>query len=208
MAWAAFTCFFGGMVWQVAWRARIAARKDPMVYAYFHPYYALRSVLAWLIPYAARSMREHPVFFAASFLFHACAILLPFLVSAHVLLVYESWGIAWPYMADRTADVISIITLAALAFFAARRTIDPVVSYLTTIKDFLLLALVAAPFLTGIWAHLQWPGWRVVTLLHLSSGELLIALVPFTRLRHMIFFPFSRGYAGSEFGGVRHAKDW
>ncbi|MCP3952439.1 MAG: nitrate reductase, partial [Desulfobacterales bacterium] len=25
---------------------------------------------------------------------------------------------------------------------------------------------------------------------------------------HMLFAPFTRAYMGSEFGGVRHARDW
>ena len=43
---------------------------------------------------------------------------------------------------------------------------------------------------------------------HILSGEIMIAAIPFTRLIHMIFFPFTRGYIGSEFGGIRHARDW
>jgi hypothetical protein len=44
--------------------------------------------------------------------------------------------------------------------------------------------------------------------MHILSGEVMLAAIPFTRLSHMLFFPFTRGYMGSEFGGVRHAKDW
>jgi len=40
------------------------------------------------------------------------------------------------------------------------------------------------------------------------SGEVMLAIIPFTKLSHMLFFPITRGYMGSEFGGVRQAKDW
>ena len=31
---------------------------------------------------------------------------------------------------------------------------------------------------------------------------------PWTGLSHALFFPFTRGYIGSEFGAIRHARDW
>ncbi len=72
----------------------------------------------------------------------------------------------------------------------------------------MLLLIVAAPFITGFWAYHQWVGAQVATILHMLSGEILLASIPFTRLSHMLFFPFTRGYIGSEFGAVRHARDW
>jgi hypothetical protein len=36
----------------------------------------------------------------------------------------------------------------------------------------------------------------------------MLAVIPFTRLVHMVFAPLTRAYMGSEFGGVRHAQDW
>jgi len=82
------------------------------------------------------------------------------------------------------------------------------VRYLTTASDFFLLAVVAAPFITGFWAYHQYPGHAVATIAHILSGELVLVIIPFSRLSHMIFFPFTRGYAGSEFGAIRHARDW
>ncbi len=36
----------------------------------------------------------------------------------------------------------------------------------------------------------------------------MLVAIPFTRLSHMLFAPLTRAYMGSEFGGIRHAKDW
>ena len=45
--------------------------------------------------------------------------------------------------------------------------------------------------------------------LWLSAGEIYALLaIPFTRLSHMLFSPFTRAYMGSEFGKVRMARDW
>jgi hypothetical protein len=40
------------------------------------------------------------------------------------------------------------------------------------------------------------------------SAELLLVAIPFTRLSHMLLAPLTRAYIGSEFGMVRHVKDW
>ena len=93
-------------------------------------------------------------------------------------------------------------------FFLVRRITLPEVRYLTSASDFVLLFIVAAPFITGFWAYHQFAGATVATILHMLFGEILLASIPFTRLSHMFFFPFTRGYIGSEFGAVRFAKDW
>ena len=40
------------------------------------------------------------------------------------------------------------------------------------------------------------------------AGAVWLAVIPFTRIVHMLFYPFTRAYMGSEFGYVRSAKDW
>jgi hypothetical protein len=36
--------------------------------------------------------------------------------------------------------------------------------------------------------------------LHVLAGDIMLAAIPFTRLSHMLFSPFTRAYMGSEFG--------
>ena len=85
---------------------------------------------------------------------------------------------------------------------------NPEVKFLTSTSDYVILAIVAAPFVTGFWTYHQWPGYQLSGILHILSGEIMLVAIPFTRLSHMIFFPFTRGYIGSEFGAVRHVQDW
>jgi nitrate reductase gamma subunit len=61
---------------------------------------------------------------------------------------------------------------------------------------------------TGFWAYHQFPAYRLMFILHMLSGEFVLAAIPFTRLSHMLYAVFTRGYIGSEFGAVRHARDW
>ena len=58
-------------------------------------------------------------------------------------------------------------------------------------QDWLLPLLCAVPFVTGFWvAHPSWSplGVQAVYLVHLLSAELLILLVPFSKLVHMVLF--------------------
>jgi nitrate reductase gamma subunit len=45
-------------------------------------------------------------------------------------------------------------------------------------------------------------------IIHIVSGEIMIATIPFTRLNHMLLGILTRIYMSSEFGGVKTARDW
>ena len=61
---------------------------------------------------------------------------------------------------------------------------------------------------TGFVAHQQWLPYQPMIIAHIISGALWLLLIPWTRLVHMIWFAFTRAYMGSEFGAVRHSRDW
>jgi len=208
MVWLAFCIFAGGMVFRITAMVGLARQKDRVVFDYMNTRYALRSILHWMVPFAGVNMRKHPVMTLVAFVFHLSVLATPLFLCAHILLVKASWNLSWWFLPDGVADVMTACVVAACGFFLCRRMLLPDVRYLTTASDLFLLALVASPFISGFWACHQWPGYPVVMMAHMLSGEILLAAIPFTRLIHMFFFPFTRGYMGSEFGGVRHAKDW
>ncbi|MBW1988322.1 MAG: respiratory nitrate reductase subunit gamma [Deltaproteobacteria bacterium] len=208
LLWVSVIVFAAGCLLRLGRLAWLARKKDRPVYAYMSAHYALRSIGRWLVPMGTESMRKHPVTTVVSFAFHAAVVLVPLFLFAHVLLFYEAFGISWWTLPEEAAYAGTLVVLAGLVYFFARRLIRPEVRYLSGPADFALLVLVALPFATGLWAFHHGPGVRVVMLLHVLSGEALLAAIPFTKLSHMFLFPFLRGYMGSEFGSVRHARDW
>jgi len=102
----------------------------------------------------------------------------------HAVLWQESWGIRWWSLPG------------------------PEVRNVSYPSDFLLALLVMAPFATGFVAHQQWLPYKPMIIIHGLSGALWLLLIPWTRLVHMMWFPFTRAYMGSEFGAVRHSRDW
>ncbi len=208
LVWAAFIIFIGGSLYRLISMAILAKKKDPVIYWYMNLKYALRSILHWLTPYGSENMRRHPMMTLVTFAFHICLLLAPLFLYAHIILIKESWDIGWWFLSDATVDTMTLVVIICLIFFLVRRMVRPEVKYLTSASDYLLLVVVAAPFVTGFWAYHQWPGAQIMTIVHMLSGEIMLAAIPFTRLSHMIFFPFTRGYIGSEFGAIRHAIDW
>ncbi|MBI5252069.1 MAG: hypothetical protein HY912_21450 [Desulfomonile tiedjei] len=103
---------------------------------------------------------------------------------------------------------MTIVVVLAAVFFLVRRWMLPEVRFVTFASDYLLLLAAAAPFVTGFIASRQWFDYETMLVIHMISGAVMLIVIPFTRLSHMLFFPFTRSYMGSEFGAVRHAKDW
>ena len=170
--------------------------------------YALRSIFHWTIPFGSKNMRLNPVMTIFSFIFHLSLLIAPLFLYAHIILIKEAFDISWFCLPDMTADVLSFAVVGSCLYFMGRRLFVPEIKFLTSFSDYLILAVVAAPFITGIWTFHQWPGFDIAGVLHILSGEIMLIAIPFTKLSHMFLFPLTRGYAGSESGSVKHAKDW
>jgi nitrate reductase gamma subunit len=207
LVWAAFIILVLGGAYRVYWLITYS-KKDKVVHPYITLKHSLRSLLHFSLPFGARVMRLRPGFTVISFLFHICLLVTPIFVLGHTLLWRESWGINIWALPEWLATVMAAYVVIGVLFFALRRIADPAVRYVTSWKDYLLLTIVVAPFLTGILAHYQVFDYQVMIVLHIFTGVLWLAVIPFTRVVHMLFYPFTRAYMGSEFGYVRGSRDW
>lgn len=207
LVWIAFIVFLGGCAYRLLWMF-IMARKDRVVYPYMNLHYGLRSLLHWIVPFASLNMRMHPVMTVVAFVFHICLIVTPIFLLAHNVLWQQSWGLTLWTLPEWVADVMTFTVILGGLFFIGRRIRLPEVRNVTNYKDFLLVAVVLAPFVTGFVASQQWISYRAMVTLHIWAGAIMLMAIPFTRLSHMLFFIFTRAYMGSEFGFVRNAKDW
>ena len=207
LVWIAFGILLVGGLYRVVSVAKLA-KKDKVVWPYMRWKFGLRSIMHWLIPYGSANMRMRPAFTLVSFLFHICLLLTPILTAAHVFLWKESWKISWWTLPDTLSKVMVIIVLFGGLVFVVRRIANPTVRFVTTAADYVLVVLVLAPFATGLMAYYQMFDYQTIVIIHMWTGAIWLAMIPFTRIVHMLFFPLTRAYMGSEFGFVRNAKDW
>jgi nitrate reductase gamma subunit len=208
LTWAAFIIFLAGLTFRLVQMVLLARKSEPFIFSYMSLKYSLRSIAHWIVPFATLRWRTSPVVTIVTFAFHICLVATPLFLLSHIVLWDEAWRIKWWALPDSVADVMTVIVIAGCLFFAIRRVIRPEVRFLTDSSDYLLLALTAAPFVTGFMAYHQWTHGPWMTIVHMLSGQLLMVAIPFTRLRHMLLGWLTRAYMGSEFGGVRRARDY
>lgn len=208
LAWVAFMLFFGGSVYRIVSMLRLVAEKEKFIFSYMSWRYSLRSIFHWIVPFATVNWRRQPMLTVVTFAFHICLLATPILLFSHAVLWDEAFGLSWWSLPDTVADVMTVIVILGVIYFLIRRVSQPEVKFVTTASDFVILAIVAAPFVTGFFAYHQWFNYPLMMVLHVLAGDIMLAAIPFTRLSHMLFSPFTRAYMGSEFGKVRHARDW
>jgi nitrate reductase gamma subunit len=208
LVWLAFILFFGGCLYRLVRLFMLVKEKEPFIFTYMSWKYSLRSIFHWVIPFGTVNWRRHPILTVVTFVFHIGLVIAPIFLLAHVILLDEAVNLSWWTLPDAWADVLTVVVIIGCLFFLVRRLTQPEVKFVTYASDFVILTIVAAPFITGFIAYHQWIDYPVMMVLHVVAGEVLLVAIPFTRLSHMLFSPFTRAYMGSEFGKVRHARDW
>ncbi len=208
MMWICFAVFIIGVIYQVYRLYSLTKKKEPFIFSFISLKYGLRSIWHWIIPFASTNMREQPAMTVVGFAFHASLILAPIFLVAHIVLLNDAFNISYWALPNIVADVMAVMVIVGGVFFLVRRIARQEVRFVTSISDYVLLLVVVLPFITGLWSAYQFPGYSYALLVHIISGQIMLMVIPFTRLIHMIFGAFSRAYTGSEFGGVRFARDW
>ena len=141
-----------------------------------------------------------------AYIFHICLIIVPIWFSGHISLWEESrfeWS--WTPIPDGLADWMTLIFLAIALFFFLRRVISADIRLLSTFSDYLLIVVTALPFVTGYFLthgtidNIGFLG-ENIQIIHMLAGELMLILIPFTKLSHFVLFFFSRGATAIEFG--------
>ncbi len=207
LLWVAFLVFIVGMIVRVSSLISLSRQKDRVVYNHLSLKWALRSIFHWLLP-LNRTAGQYPVYTAVAYIFHVCLLGIPVFLLAHNLLWYESWHIELWSLPENFADYMALVMLAAILFLIIRRIVLPYVRIVTTPIDFLLLIVTGLPFLTGYIAYHQWFDYEWMLILHILSGELMLILIPFTKLAHMALFFLTRAHIGMEFGERRGTVTW
>jgi nitrate reductase gamma subunit len=204
LAWVSFAIFLIGVVIRfVLYMKGLNWQADRVTYTVNFSYGlkgAFRSVFHWLIPFGTRSWRVNPGFTILFFVFHFGLLFTPIFLQAHNILLKERWGFSLWTIPDALADFLTIAMIIAAVFLILRRIALPEVRILTSIYDYIVLAIAVAPFITGFLASQNAAGYNSWLILHIISGEIMLVAIPFTKLSHFILFFCSRAQIGMDFG--------
>ncbi len=208
LVWLAFIIFIGGSIYRIWSLISLVNKKEKYIYTFMSLKYSLRSIMHWITPFATVNWRKRPVMTIITFVFHAGLVIMPFFVSAHVIMFHNAWGFSWGSLPESFTDAVTLLVIIACVIFLLRRLVLREVKFLTDASDYGILLMAAAPFITGFMAYHNIWNYHFWIILHILSGEIMLVAIPFTRLSHMLYAVFTRSYIGSEFGKVRHARDW
>jgi nitrate reductase gamma subunit len=153
----------------------------------------VETTFKWLIPVGR--LRNRALFSLTTFLFHIGVILVPLFLAGHIKLWREGVGLSWPALPNGVSTTLTWIVIAAAVAVVIQRVGARDSRALSRFQDYALPLFIAVPFLSGflVMHPASNPFNRdPVFLVHVLSADLLIFLVPLTKLSHMIFLPFTQ----------------
>lgn len=154
----------------------------------------LRSTVQWLLPHGGAVSRD-PVFTMASVLFHIAMIFTPVFLGAHILLWQRGLGVSWPALSQPLADTLTLVGVAAGLILIVQRIFARASRELSRPQDYLLPVLITTIFASGFLAMhpaVSPFSYDATMLLHVICGNLMIVVLPFSKLSHALLFPITR----------------
>jgi len=154
----------------------------------------IRQTFAWMVP-LGRLWEQRPVYSTISFLFHVGLIGTPLLLAAHILLWQRSVGLSWPAMPQVWADRLTLLTIGTGLALLLIRLLDAPTRALSGPQDYGWLVLLVTPSVTGYVCANAPVGpktYHLMMLIHVYAGDLIMALIPFSKIAHCALAPLSQ----------------
>ncbi|MDO9226006.1 MAG: hypothetical protein Q8M09_12690 [Pseudomonadota bacterium] len=143
-------------------------------------------------------VKKSPVSYIGGYTFHIGLFIVVFLFAPHIMLFQSLFGLSWPALPSQFIDLAAVVTMAAMVVVLVDRINKPVKRYLSTFGDWFTWTVTFLPVLTGWMAvqHLLLP-YTTMLALHILSVEILLVVLPFTKLFHAFTLFGSRWYNGT-----------
>ncbi|OIO04141.1 MAG: hypothetical protein AUJ49_03480 [Desulfovibrionaceae bacterium CG1_02_65_16] len=204
LLWLTFIVFVVGLAWRVySYIKGLDWKLDRVAYGTQTSYGvrgAARSIAAWIVPFGSQGWKVKPIFTIMFFVFHLGIVVTPLFLLGHAVIFKMRFGLNWPTLPMYAADTLTVAMLCATVFIVIRRIALPEVRIITSLYDYALLLITAAPFVTGFMAVHQLGDHTFWLYAHILTGELMLLAVPFTKLFHVVGFFLSRGQLGMDYG--------
>jgi len=119
----------------------------------------------------------------------------PLFLAGHIELWRQGIGVSWPALPNPVATALTLAAVLAALAVVLQRAAARASRSLSRFQDYAIPLLIAAVFLSGFLVmHPQWnPVAADATLLaHALSADVLLVLVPMSKLSHMVLLPLTQ----------------
>jgi len=139
--------------------------------------------------------------YIAGYIFHLGLFAVVLLFIPHIEMIRSVLHISWPGLASSMIDFITIVTMGSMLVLLVDRIMNPVKQQISTIGDYFGWLVSFLPILTGYMSyHHMVDPYALMLAMHILSVELLLVIIPFTKLTHMVTLFIARWYNGDQFG--------
>jgi nitrate reductase gamma subunit len=146
-------------------------------------------------------LKRHAVTYFSGYVFHLGLLVTIFFFAPHIEFLHSMTGFGWPNLPTPLVDASAVSAIVALGVILVHRLNNPVLRMLSGVGDYVAWAITLLPLLTGYLAyHHLFVEYTLMLALHLFSVELLLVLLPFSKLFHSFSVFISRWYNGDIFG--------
>lgn len=150
----------------------------------------------WVIPVKRLFTSERKVHGFLSFLLHVGVIVAPLFFLDHLLLWSRGLGVDLSFLAlpKILIDHLTLLAVAAALGLILSRALSRTARSISGSTDYFLLILIVVLFMSGFVASRPWNpvSWEASMLIHVATGNLILLLMPFTKLAHIVLFPWLR----------------
>ena len=221
LEWARGPIFRGALVFMILGLARHVALTIYQVYRAMAragdkrlPYRALaRATLEWLLPLGR--VKDRPFYSATTVAFHVSILAVPLFLAGHVALWRRGLGWGWPSIPNALADALTVLAVAGALALVIQRVAARATRALSRPGDYAMPLLITVPFISGwllMHPSLNPFAFGSTMLVHVLSAELIMVLIPVTKLSHCVLLPTTQVIsevawhfppsAGSEVGAI------
>jgi len=148
------------------------------------------STIQWLVPVGR--IRLNPLFSFTSILFHIAILIVPLFLAGHVVLWFRGTGLSWPVIPNAFADVLTIVAVITAVVLVVQRLSAKSTRVLSRPQDYVLPLIIAVPFVSGFLVmHPAYNPFSYSTVMfaHVMSANLIMVLIPLTKLTHAALLP-------------------
>jgi nitrate reductase gamma subunit len=153
----------------------------------------LAATLNWLFP--VDRLRNRLLFSLTTLVFHVSIILVPIFLAGHIALWERSLGVRWPALPNSMATLLTVLALVSASALVIERIVARDSRALSRFQDYALPLVIAVPFASGF--LVMHPGlnpfpYEATLLAHVMSANVLLMLIPVTKLSHMVLLPVTQ----------------